>query len=139
MTTVILMMIGSAITNALAFTGSNYLFSSLSNPEERKRHNLALEKLTYDTDIFNQTRLKRLDYINEKLKEQGHANKTFQDVDLAMQAYYDLTGTLLDPLPPEPNLYDYLGEEDVNSIQAGELTFLALGLIGTGFLVYKFS
>ena len=119
MTSSVLMMIGGAITNALAFTGSNFLFNSLSSSEERKRHNLALEKLTYDRDIFNQTRLKRLDYINDKLKEQGRTEKTFQDVNLAMQAYYNLTRTLLDPLPPEPNLYDYLSEEDVNSIQAG--------------------
>ena len=42
------MMLGGALANALAFTGSSYLFSSLSKDsidKERKRHYLAIEKL----------------------------------------------------------------------------------------------
>ena len=41
-------LIGGALVNALAFTGSNYLFSSLSKEsidEERKRHDKAIEDL----------------------------------------------------------------------------------------------
>ena len=41
-------LIGGALANALAFTGSNYLFSSLSKEsinKERKRHNKAIEDL----------------------------------------------------------------------------------------------
>ena len=44
----IAMLIGGALANALAFTGSSYLFSRLSKDsieEERKRHNLAIEQL----------------------------------------------------------------------------------------------
>ena len=42
--------------------------------------------------------------INQKLKEQGHAEKTFKNVDEAMQAYYIhvLTGEQLNSMPPEP-------------------------------------
>ena len=39
-------LIGGALVNALAFTGSNYLFSSLSKEsidKERKRHDKAIE------------------------------------------------------------------------------------------------
>ena len=38
-------MIGGAAINALAFSGSNYLFSKLSDhgEAERKRHDLAME------------------------------------------------------------------------------------------------
>jgi len=133
------MMIAGAVTNALAFTGSSFLFNSLGSSRERKRHDLALEKLTYDRDKWNQTRLERIDYINEKLKERDHAERTFQDVDLATRAYYDLTGVALDPLPSEPQLYDYLDEDQIKSIQAEELFFLALGLIGSGILVYRLS
>ena len=39
----IALMVGGAITNALAFSGSNFLFSQMSGAEERKRHNLAME------------------------------------------------------------------------------------------------
>ena len=43
----IAMMLGGAIANALAFTGSSFLLSSLSKDsidKERKRHDLAIEK-----------------------------------------------------------------------------------------------
>ena len=42
------MLIGGALANALAFTGSSYLFHRLSKDSidaERKRHDLAIEKL----------------------------------------------------------------------------------------------
>ena len=42
------MLIGGALANALAFTGSSYLFSGLSKDsidKERKRHNAAIEQL----------------------------------------------------------------------------------------------
>ena len=41
-------LIGGALVNALAFTGSDYLFSSLSKEsidKERKRHDKAIEDL----------------------------------------------------------------------------------------------
>ena len=42
------MLIGGALVNALAFTGSSYLFHRLSADNidaKRKRHNAAIEKL----------------------------------------------------------------------------------------------
>ena len=42
------MLIGGAIVNALAFTGSSYLFLRLSKDsidKERKRHDVAIKKL----------------------------------------------------------------------------------------------
>ena len=42
------MLIGGALANALALTGSSYLFHRLSKESidaERKRHDLAIEKL----------------------------------------------------------------------------------------------
>ena len=44
----IVMLIGGALANALAFTGSSYLFHTLSADNidaERKRHDAAIEKL----------------------------------------------------------------------------------------------
>ena len=132
------MMVGGALVNALAFTGSNYLFSSLSGSEERKRHNLAAEKLQHDRDKWNQERLQRIDYINDRLKRQEHAERTFASVDDAMRKYYDITGVSLDPLPPEPQLYDYLDEDQTKAIQNGELILIGLGMLGTGVLMYNY-
>jgi hypothetical protein len=131
-------MVGGALVNALAFSGSNFLFSSLSSSAERKRHDLALEKLQHDRDGWNQARLQRIDYINKKLKEQGHSERTFQDVDNAMRVYHELIGDQLEDFPPEPHLYQYLDEDQTNAIQTGELTLVGLGMLGVGILVYKF-
>jgi len=131
-------MIGSAAVNSLAFSGSNFLFSSLSSSAERKRHDLTLEKLQHDRDSWNQSRLQRIDYINEQLKKQGHAENTFQNVDNAMRQYYNLTGIILDELPPEPQLRDYLDEDQTDSIEKIEIGVALMGTLGVGFLVYNY-
>ena len=44
----IAMLVGGALVNALAFSGSNFLFSMMRDPgavEERKRHDKAVEQL----------------------------------------------------------------------------------------------
>ena len=44
----IAMLLGGAVANAMAFTGSNYLFSLFKNSgveEERRRHDAAVEQL----------------------------------------------------------------------------------------------
>ena len=72
------MMIGGAVVNALAFTGSNVLFSSLKCSDiekEQKRHNLALDKLTKARDEWSKERLKYLDYMNDRLKKEANAKK----------------------------------------------------------------
>ena len=50
----IALMVGGAITNALAFSGSNFIFSQMSSAEERKRHDLAMEKLQHERDTWNE-------------------------------------------------------------------------------------
>ena len=134
----IALMVGGAITNALAFSGSNFLFSQMSGAEERKRHNLAMEKLQHERDTWNEERLERIDYINEELKKRGHAAKTFQNVDQAMQQYYFLTGTELPSLSSEPQLEDFLDDDQRLAIQRGELTLITIGILTTAYLTYKF-
>jgi hypothetical protein len=134
----IAMMLGGAVVNAFAFSGSNFLFSRMSGHAESKRHNLAIEKLQHDRDGWNNMRLKRLDYINEKMVEQGHAQRTFQNVDQAMQEYYLLTGEKMEEMPREPQLFDYLDEEDQKALQTGELAIVGVGMILIGYLTYKY-
>jgi hypothetical protein len=135
----IAMMVGGAIVNALAFTGSNFLFSQVSSSAERKRHDIAMEKLQKDRDSWSAARLQRLDYINEKLKKEGHAEKTFRDVDAAMRAYHDLIiGDRLEDFPPEPELEDYLDEDQADVIKTGELAIVGAGMLLTGYLVYEY-
>ena len=43
----VLCIVGGAVVNALAFSGTNFIFSRLTDhgAEERKRHDLALKKV----------------------------------------------------------------------------------------------
>ena len=62
--------IGAAIINALAFSGSNFLFSSLSNEsieKERRRHDKATEDMQRAQIEWTKKRQERLDYINNEI------------------------------------------------------------------------
>ena len=65
------MLIRGAITNALAFTGSSYLFSRLSANSmdaERKRHDLAIEQLQKAQIEWVHKRQQQIDFINKQLR-----------------------------------------------------------------------
>ena len=55
-----------------------------------------------------------------------------------MQKFYFLTGTELPPLSSEPQLEDFLDDDQNLALQRGDLTLVALGLVLTGYLTYKF-
>ena len=132
-------LIGGALVNALAFTGSNYLFSSLSKEsidKERKRHNKAIEDLQRAQIEWVKERQERLDYINSQIMKQRKAEKRFADLNSAMQQYSVVTGRQLEPLPPKPVLSDfYVPSEDHHN---RELAFITLSMVGIGaFLWYS--
>lgn len=138
------MLLGGAIANAVAFTGSNYLFSLFKGSgveEERRRHDAAVEQLQAAQAAWVKRRTQRLDFIQGELRRQGHAVQTFKDVDEAMQEYALVmpdASKRLDPLGPEPQLTDFYHPS--GDQQARELGFivLALGAAGiTGYWVEK--
>ncbi len=81
-------MLTAAILNAAAFTGGNAIYRALegdhSASEERKRHDLALEKLNKDTSEWNENRLKMIDYINTQREKARQTNSDFSDAEYAM-------------------------------------------------------
>ncbi|CAC5374673.1 unnamed protein product [Mytilus coruscus] len=113
------MMLGGAITNAFAFSGSNYLFSHMgSNANEEKiRHDKAIEKLEKAQQEWNKRRTQRLDFINEQLQKEHHAEHTFEDVDQAMKQYYYITSKQLTPLSPKPKLSDFYTPSEDQKIE----------------------
>ena len=132
------MLVGGAMMNALAFSGSNYLFSMLRSSdlnEERKRHDQAVKQLQAVQTKSSRKRTERVDWISEDLCSQGHAIQTFQDVDDAMREYSRVTRTKLEPLGPEPKLSDFCvpssGQRD------REIAFVVLGMAATGLVAYK--
>ena len=132
-------LIGGALVNALAFTGSNHLFSSISKESidrERKRHDKAIEDLQRAQIEWAKKRQQRLDYINSEIAREHKAEKRFMDLNLAMQQYFIVTGRQLEPLPPKPTLSDYyVPSEDHHNC---ELAFITISMIGIGaFLWYS--
>ena len=82
----LLFTIGDAVMNALALSGTNFVFSRLMDygEEERKRHDLALKKLQKARDKWNKDQMKWLDFIEKrpgekkKKMKQGHISTTLK-------------------------------------------------------------
>ena len=132
------MFVGGALVNALAFSGSNWLFYMLRSSgldEERKRHDKAVEQLQAAQAEWYRKRTERLDWISEDLHRQGHAVQTFRDVDDAMRECSRVTGKKIDPLGPESKLSDVpsSGQRD------REIAFVVLGMGATGIIAYKLA
>ena len=69
------------MVNAMALSGSNNLFSMLRISdlnEERKRHDQAVGQLQAAQAKWSRKWTKRLDWISEDLRRQGHAVQTFE-------------------------------------------------------------
>ena len=133
---IVAMLFGAGI-NALAFSGSNYMFSKLSNhgADERKRHNQAVEKLQKDRNSWVKERQQRLDFINQQLQRERHAEHTFSEVDDAMEAYYIATEKKLPPLRSKPVLSDFYHPSDQQ--KNNEILFIISSLGLMGYLMYK--
>ena len=134
------MLVGGAMVNALAFLGSNWLFSMLRSSgldEERKRHDEAVEQLQAAQAEWSRKRTERLDWISEDLHRQGHAVQTFRDADDAMREYSRVTETKLGPLGPEPKFSDFYVPS--SGQRNREIAFVVLGMAATGIIAYKLA
>ena len=89
MASLLFTVVGAGV-NALAFSGTNFLFSRLTDhgEEERKRHDLALEKLQRARDEWKRDRMKSFDFINKRLSGKNEAREYINNVDKALFEYY---------------------------------------------------
>ena len=134
-----LLAIGASVAiNVLAFSGKNYIFSKFSDhgEAERKRHDIALEDLQRDRDDWNQERLKRLDFINKRLRDKKEARHYVGNLDFAMLQYYRVFGVKLKPLPLETQLSDYYNASDHQ--KSGELLFVIAGAAISSYIIMKY-
>ena len=116
------MLIRRAIMNALAFTGSSYLFHRLSKESidtERKRHNSAIEALQAAQLEWAHNRQQRINFINNQLRLERKAETKF---------------TNQIPLPREPVLSDFYTPTEEQHFR--ELGFIVLSMIGIGGVLY---
>ena len=130
---------GGALINALAFSGTNAAFSLLGDHggTERKRHDLAMERLNKAREDWNRDRQERLDLINKTLSDQRHADHTFRGLDDAMREYHKVTGQQLLPLRDPPKLGDFYNPS--RQRKDAEIALVIGGMSVVGLLVYKFK
>ena len=136
----IAILVGGPLVNALAFSGSNYLFSLLHRSgidQERKHHDKAIEHLQAAQAEWSQIHTERLDWIKEELHRQNHAVQTFQDVDTVIFKCYRVTGKALVPLGPESLLSDFYTLSDGQKDH--EIAFIILGMGAMGLVAYKLA
>ena len=127
------MLMGGALVNALAFTGSSYTFSRLSKDstdKKRKRHNLAIGQLQKVQVEWVQKRQEQIDFINKQLRLEQKAETKFTELNDAMGEYHEVFGHELSPFPQEPVLSDFYTPS--NEQHERELAFIALSMIGIG-------
>ena len=131
------MLIGGALANALAFTGSIYLFHRLSADNidvERKRHDAAIEKLQKAQIQWAHKQQQRIDFINNQLRLEQKAETKFTELNEAMREYDEVFGHELPPLPREPVLSNFYTPTDEQHYR--ELGFIALSMTGIGGVLY---
>ena len=134
----LLLTIGGAVVNALAFSDTNFVYSRFrdNGGKERKRHNLAEEQEQRARDKWNEDRMKRLDFINKRLREKNKAKAYINNIDEAVVEYYRVFGKKLKPLPPKPQLSDFSHPSEAQ--KNGELLFVAVGTGIATYALYKY-
>ena len=103
-------LIGGALANALAFTGTSYLFHRLSADNidtERKRHHAAIEALQAAQIKWTHKHQERIDFINNQLRLERKAETKFTELNDAMREYREVFGHELPPLPREAVLGNF--------------------------------
>ena len=96
------MLTGGALANALAFTGSSYLFHRLSADNidaERKRHDTAIQALQKAQIEWTHKRQQRINFINNQLRLERKVETKFTELNDAMREYHEVFGHELPPLP----------------------------------------
>ena len=126
------------MANALAFTGSSYLFHRLSADnidDERKRHDAAIEALQKAQIEWTRKHQQKIDFINNQFRLERKDETKFKELNEAMREYHEVFGHELPLLPREPVLSDFYTLTDDQHYR--ELGFIALSMIGiVGVLYY---
>ena len=134
----LLFTIGGAVVNALAFSGTKFVSSRLTDhvAEECKRHDLALGKLQRAKDEWNGGRMKLLDFVNRRIIEKNEARTYINNADEAMLEYYRVFAKNIKPLPPEAQLSDFCHPSE--NQKNGELLFVEVDTGIATYALYKY-
>ena len=121
------MLAGGALINALAFSGTNFLFHKLSaDGDERKRHDLALEKYTRDYHTWLENRQNKLDLERKRRLAAQTSEKHMQELDQSMVEY----ARALDARAPMPQFFQYYHPSEAQKKKDYIGALVAIGAIG---------
>ena len=135
-------MVGGAVLNAATFIGGNYLAKYLSGDsgqaalDEKKRHDLALEKYQRDYAQYQKDRTQLFDWVAQQDREKNKAFHDFQDTDAAL-ALYNQTHQAKVAKPVEPQFSDYYKPSPQQ--KNGELLFIGASTLALGPLIYQYA
>ena len=79
--------------------------------------------------------MKRLDFMNKRLREKNEATTYINNVDEEMLEYYLVFAKQIKPLPSEPELSDFYYPSE--NQQNGELLFIAVVTVIATYPLYK--
>ena len=131
--------------NAVAFAGAGFLFSKLNHTgyeKEIKRHNLAMEKLARDKEIWFEKQMERKQEL-EKLRLQAieanqdinQTNKSLENLGKIMNRVKNLQNEYEEEEENKPQLENYY--KPSNEMKEYQNVFsLLIGITG-GYLSYK--
>ena len=135
-------MIGGAVLNAATFIGGNYLAKYLSGDsgqaalDEKKRHDLALEKYQRDYAQYQKDRTQLLDWVAQQDREKNKAFHDFQDTDEALALYNQTHRAKVLRCQRNPSFSDYYKPSPQQ--KNGELLFIGAGTLVFGYAAFRF-
>ena len=134
----IALMIGGAIINATTFVGGSYLAKYLSgssdSDEEKKRHDLAVEKYQKKYEEYEENRAKLNDWImtNDRIKDEAKEN--FKNTDYALKLYNKIHQD--DLSRREPQFSDFY--QPSAQQKQGEIIYVGASALAIGFAASYF-
>ena len=134
----IALMIGGAIINATTFVGGSFLAKYLSgssdSDEEKRRHDLAVEKYQKKYEEYEENRAKLNDWImtNDRIKDEAKEN--FKNTDYALKLYNKIHQD--DLKPREPQFSDFY--QPSAQQKQGEIIYVGASALAIGFATSYF-
>ena len=134
----IALMIGGAIINATTFVGGSYLAKYLSgssdSDEEKRRHDLAVEKYQKEYEEYEENRAKLNDWImtNDRIKDEAKEN--FKNTDYALKLYNKIHQD--DLSLREPQFSDFY--QPSAQQKQGEIIYVGASALAIGFAASYF-
>ena len=118
---------GGALINALAFSGTNYMFSHLDKKMQMKNEydtTRRLKNLIRQTLSGQKERTKKLDFYNKYLKDQQEAYSYIANINDAAEEYYQATGQKQE-LTPKHTLSELYHPSEIKNQGKSSLSWVA--------------